>query len=135
MKTEKEIRLQRLAVFEAVQRFPAHGWQRILQGIKAGQPESESILESIAKISLVFDILNWVLDESKGKTMSNAISEVENLSRYFKTGKYSPRWSLERILSTLRENIKESPELNRRVLEDKKKLLGIPWDELESKEN
>lgn len=134
MRTEEEIRLQRLAAVKALEKFPKRGWQKIMEEIAAGRLEGDLLLATIVNIGIISDTLSWLLGESAGKGMQNAISQVENLGRYFKTGKFLPRWDQKKALSALGEIIKEAPNLRRKILEDQKNLLGIDWNDLQSKE-
>lgn len=133
MRAEKEIRLQRLTAMNAVASLIREGQEMLKKEIKTEIPESTPILSTVTQIGVILDTLNWVLGESPGRSMEVAMSQAENLSRYLKTGKFLPSLTKEKSFSLIRKIIKEGPELGKRILKDRKKLLEIDWDELESK--
>jgi len=134
VKREEEIRLQRLTIINATTNLILEGQDKLKEETKTGAPGSTPILTLIAQVGAISDTLSWVLGESSGISMNIAISQAENLAKALKTGKFLPILTREKSLSLIRKIIKESPELGRKMLKDKKKFLEIDWDELESKE-
>lgn len=130
MKTQKEIRLKRLATVEVCRKFPENAWSEMLKDTPAGQ----LIQTSILKVSVIFDALSWILGESKGKIMDSAIFEAENLGRHLRTGQPFPKITQEKMLRVIKEAFEEHPELGKKILKDQDELLKKLWDELESEE-
>ena len=130
MKTQKEIRLKRLAVVEACRKFPKNAWSEMLKDTPTGQ----LILTSVLKVGAISDALSWILGESEGEIMESAISETENLGRHLKTGHPFPKITREKALRTIKEAFEKGPELGKKIRKDQDELLKKPWDGLESEQ-
>ena len=129
MKTQEEIRLKRLAAVQAVNKFISTAE---LEEVFKDTPTGKLVLATILKMGAVSDTLNWVLGESKGKSMDAAINETENLVRHIRTGQPFPKITKDKALRAIKEALEEGPELRKKVKKDQDELLKKPWEELQS---
>lgn len=129
MKTQEDIRLKRLAAVHATNKFIS---TVRLEEVFKDTPTGKLFLATLLKMGAVSDTLNWVLGESKGKSMDAAINEAENLVRNMKTGQPFPKITKDKILRTIKEASEEGAELGKKIEKDQDELLKKPWDELES---
>lgn len=130
MRAQEEIRLKRLAVAEALRKWPENAFYEMPKDTPTGR----LLLACFLKVGVISDALSWTLGENKGKPMDAAISEAENLGRHLRTGQPFPKMTQEKMLRVIKEAFVEGPELGKKILKDQDELLKKPWDELESEE-
>jgi len=132
MQVEDDIRLKRLEATEAIWRFSKGGWDQLIREIGSDESAAMPVLTSLNQVGMIQDVLSWVLGESKGQTMNDAIAVIENLSRYFKTGQFRKRFTSDQAIPRIKEALTTGSEICQKLIEDKKRLLGIDWPGLES---
>lgn len=133
MKREKEIRMRRLEVSQALSR-----WAEVAKKLKEKYgtehlPPVYSLTQLYRNaLGMSLELLNWVLGEGSSVILDKRMLVVENFKRALEGGRPKPGWSGK--FPKIDKDFKEFMEVMRKIAEDKKKYLEINWDDLESKD-
>lgn len=126
MKTEKEIRLRRLEIVQAI--FKQDETSKKFKEKFGGELPNPTI-DSVYKAGFAFslEMLNWVLDESSGMMLDKSMSLFDKFVKALTGGSPgSTDWELAKTT-------KEFSKTFRQIIKDYKDQLTIDWNDLESK--
>lgn len=131
MRTEKEIKLERLTIDKAVKEL----MNECIKKWSKGQLDTSTIMELLSMPMIVFNTLNWVLGDTSGVEVKNVISGTENITRCLKANKPLPKADQAKWFAQLSQMKKEHPRLYKAISEDKRELLEIDWNSFESEDD